>query len=126
MAKNNHNLYTYHIEKYRVLFKIKTNSDTRVNRILLFIEITSFIWSIVGTVELNVLPSKSGSNAMMDCLRDYGVNTVLMAFVFLMISWFQFFRFLIVAVCIVYHQKILGWLERRYRNDAITTNSRAD
>lgn len=86
-AKDNNNLYTYHIERYRVLFKIRTNPNMKVNRILLFIDTTSFLWTMFGTIIINAVPSQSGANALMDCLRDYGVNTCLMMFVFLLMGW---------------------------------------
>ena len=74
-----------------------------MNYIMMFIEITSILWTIIGTIEINALPSLSGSNAMMDCLRDYSVNTVLMSFVFLLVGWAQLLRFGVVVVCLVYH-----------------------
>lgn len=113
-AEGEVNTHRYHFEKKNSIMIIQTNSNKRVNALILIIDCLNLLWGVVGIILIQTVKHVS-QNAVTDCMKNYGLNTVLFVEVFVLISLMQVFRVGIYIICVVYHQKILGWLERHWR-----------
>ena len=55
-------------------------------------------------------------------MKDYGMTTCLMAFVFVTMGYFQIIRLMLYYGLLIHHRVILGWLEARTRRDVARFN----
>ena len=102
------------------MYKIYTNTDKRVNYLIISLDIINILWGVVGSIlSLALKDPKSDSDAIRNCMRDFGMGTCMMAFIFIMMSYVKLFRLSFYLVHMVYHRQVLGWWEARSRNDII-------
>jgi len=104
-------MYTYTLEKRNKQYLIYTNNSRVISNSILAIDIINISWAVIGSI-LNVALRQSSSIAILDCESDYGLISVLFAFMFTAMGYFQIIRFLMFQVFLVRHQLVLGWLER--------------
>ena len=68
----------------------------------MFIEIYNLLWAFIGSILNYALASSDKRGAINDCMRDFGMNYCLMAYVFIMLGYVQIVRMGIYLVCIMY------------------------
>ena len=104
-AKGNYTRKVYTLETWHRQYEMFTNNDRHVNWPIAFIEISNFLWGLVGSILNSTLanPKSAGKEgALRDCINDYGVNTNLLVFVFLVLSYIHLLRFFLFEVTLVY------------------------
>jgi len=117
-AKHHHDTFTYSLETLNRVYVVKSSSDRIVNYTALAIEYSNLLWAILGTIfdkAYAVESTKRG--AISNCMRDYGMNTCLMAYVFITMGYAQIMRLAVYQGIIMNHRCILGYLEGKFRAD---------
>mmetsp|Transcript_23097 Transcript_23097/g.35771 ORF Transcript_23097/g.35771 Transcript_23097/m.35771 type:complete len:248 (+) Transcript_23097:249-992(+) len=123
-AKNNYSVKVYTLETWFKQYKIFSNGDKGVNYPILSIDYFNLAWAITGHILNKKLQDPAyNQGAIRDCMRDYGMSTCLMAFVFVTMGYFQLIRLLLYLGVLIHHRKTLGWLETRTRRDVARFNN---
>ena len=117
LSKHRNDTFVYSLERFRKKYKVKTNNNRSVNWPILAIDVLNLAWAIAGVVLDNTLAvPESNKGAIVNCSRDFGMNTCLIALVFMTLGWAQILRLMLYLLVIVNHQSFLGKLEARFRN----------
>jgi hypothetical protein len=115
-AKHNYDIVNYSIETWYRKYQIYTNKESKINNPLIALDVVNLLWAVVGVIVDNTFDDgKFG--AIHDCLRDYGMNTVLFVYVFITISFIQAIRLGFYIIFLIHHRTFLGWWEARTRRD---------
>ena len=94
----------YSLETWRKRYEIWTNYDRKVNWSILGFDIFNLVWALTGSILNNVLETDNDNHgAIGDCMKNYGMNYALMAYVFIMLGYFQIVRLFLYLVFMMYH-----------------------
>jgi len=117
-AKRNNIYCSYQLETWRKYYEIWTNNDRRINWPIMLLEFVNIAWAITGTV-LNNVPEGTKDGAIGHCMKDYGMMYALMGYLSILFGYLQIVRMCLYIIFMMYHQRILGYLEARFRTDLI-------
>ena len=96
-ARNNFDVSSYTLEKWRYEYRVYSNKDPKINVPLELIEAFNFIWALIGIILNESLADETSNHhgAIRDCAKDYGIVATLIAFMYVTIGLIQIIRFLI-------------------------------
>lgn len=99
------------------------NNNSRINYFVISMDVINILWGLVGQIlSITLKVPESNADAIRNCMRDFGMGTSMMAFIFLGMSYLKLFRLGFYLVHFVYHRQVLGWWEARSRKDVIHSN----
>ena len=87
-------MYTYTLERRNIQYLIFTNNSRAISNSITAIDLINIVWCLVGSV-LNVVYKDGSSIAIINCENEYGFMSVIFAFMFTAVGYFQILRFTI-------------------------------
>ena len=76
-----------------------------INGPIIAIEVLNFLWAVTGSIiNKAFVQDPSNGGAIRECMKDYGLNYTLFAYVWISLGYGQIIRLIVYLACFLYHR----------------------